>query len=338
MLSTQLGASADLPPWAIWLACALAAASFVMLLVELRRRERGSLAIAATGVLAIAALLVAVLRPARIAARESDGRRARRRPRRRVAVDGARRRRRPTSARRPRRGHRRARRRGANGAPRRPRLRRRAAHAACGERGRPRRDVARDAQRSRRRAARARGVARRAAGGRRRRQRRAPRRPARGRLGRGPPGAAATLVRVPIDAIATTRVAPADASVRRVSAAGAAVAHVPLPLRVEVGLRGGLACDELTVTARELRDDGPPAVLASGVAHVEGRQGDDRPHDHARARRRAHRRGRHRAARRRHHPRERPTPRHVQRGPRARARPPRRRPPDRTTCARSASG
>jgi uncharacterized membrane protein len=73
---------------------------------------------------------------------------------------------------------------------------------------------------------------------------------------------------VPIDTVATTRESPADASVRRVSAAGAAVAHVPLPLRVEVGCAGGLSCDALTVTARELRDDGPPTVLATGVAQI----------------------------------------------------------------------
>jgi uncharacterized membrane protein len=78
---------------------------------------------------------------------------------------------------------------------------------------------------------------------------------------------------VPIDAVATTRATPADASIRRVNAAGAAVAHVPLPLRVDVGCAGGLACDELTVTARELRDDGPPALLASGVAHLEDGKG-----------------------------------------------------------------
>ncbi len=42
-------------------------------------------------------------------------------------------------------------------------------------------------------------------------------------------------LRVPIDTVSTTRDAPADASIRRVSAAGAAVAHVPIPLRVEVG-------------------------------------------------------------------------------------------------------
>jgi uncharacterized membrane protein len=80
-------------------------------------------------------------------------------------------------------------------------------------------------------------------------------------------------LRIPIDTVATTRAVPADASIRRVSAAGAAVAHVPLPLRVEVGCAGALACDELTVSARELRDDGPPAVLASGVVHIQDGKG-----------------------------------------------------------------
>jgi hypothetical protein len=73
---------------------------------------------------------------------------------------------------------------------------------------------------------------------------------------------------VPIHAIGTTAEPPADASIRRVSAAGAAVAHVPLPVRVEVGCAGGVACDEVPVTARELRDDGPAQVLATGTAHV----------------------------------------------------------------------
>ncbi len=43
---------------------------------------------------------------------------------------------------------------------------------------------------------------------------------------------------------------------------------MPLPLRVEVGCAGGVSCDELTVSARELQEDGPPILLASGVAHV----------------------------------------------------------------------
>src|SRR5258708_35397676 len=71
MLSTPLGPSADLPQWAALLACALALASFAMLLVEMRRRERSGLAIAASGLLAVLALLAAVVRPARVSARES---------------------------------------------------------------------------------------------------------------------------------------------------------------------------------------------------------------------------------------------------------------------------
>src|SRR5258708_33673399 len=71
MLSTHLGPSADLPQWAALLACALALASFAMLLVEMRRRERSGVAIAATGLLAVLALFAAVVRPARVSARES---------------------------------------------------------------------------------------------------------------------------------------------------------------------------------------------------------------------------------------------------------------------------
>jgi uncharacterized membrane protein len=51
------------------------------------------------------------------------------------------------------------------------------------------------------------------------------------------------------------------------------VAHVPLPLHIEVGCAGGLACDELSVAARELREDGPPALLASGLVHVKDGKG-----------------------------------------------------------------
>lgn len=70
-----------------------------------------------------------------------------------------------------------------------------------------------------------------------------------------------------VHTVATSKRIPKDASIRRVSAAGA-VAHVPLPLRVEIGCDGGLSCGELTVVARELREDGPPALLASGIASV----------------------------------------------------------------------
>ncbi|MEO8874879.1 MAG: glutamine amidotransferase, partial [Polyangiaceae bacterium] len=91
-----------------------------------------------------------------------------------------------------------------------------------------------------------------------------------------PPADAATAtlkalgetLKVPIHTVAVARTGLPDASVRRVSNVGAAVAHVPLPLRVDVGCSGGLACEELTVTARELREDGPPALLASALAHL----------------------------------------------------------------------
>jgi uncharacterized membrane protein len=264
VLSTHLGPSGDLALWTVVLACALAAASFGFLLFEMRRRERGGVAIGVTGLLAIAALLAAVLRPARVSARESAvGARVV------VLADTSR------------------------------------SMALAGDDGRPRSDARDEAvarlQKSGQSArvvvlgfgegapaplpadrdatSRAHhsdlGAALRALAA-------SPEeRPAAivvvsdGRLDDPPAEASEASLRalgdanrVPIHAIATTQEAPADASVRRVSAAGAAVAHVPLPLRVEVGCAGGLACDELTVTARELRDDGPPAVLASGVAHV----------------------------------------------------------------------
>src|SRR6476646_5625925 len=71
-LSTRLAVNGDLPGWAVVVACALVLVSLGVLVVhELRRRERGGVAIVATGVLAVVALLLAVVRPVRIAARES---------------------------------------------------------------------------------------------------------------------------------------------------------------------------------------------------------------------------------------------------------------------------
>jgi uncharacterized membrane protein len=265
--ATHLGPSGDLAPGIVLCACALALVSFAMLLVEMRRRERGGAIIAATGLLAVAALLAAVLRPARVAARESvigarvivlsdasrsmalagDGGRSRRANRdeaiaklqasaknTRLVVlefgEGA-----PTPAREAPQGG------------------EAIAYAPRSDLGEAVRALAASSDE----------------------------RPAAvvvvsdGRLDDPPEGASEANLRalgealhVPIDTIATTTDVPADASVRRVSTAGAAVAHVPLPVRVEVGCGGGLPCDELTVTARELRDDGPPAVLASGVAHI----------------------------------------------------------------------
>jgi hypothetical protein len=72
MLESRLTASSDLPAWAVALACVLGLVSVVMLVVELRTRRGGSAAvIAGSGVIAVLSLVLAVLRPVRIAARES---------------------------------------------------------------------------------------------------------------------------------------------------------------------------------------------------------------------------------------------------------------------------
>jgi uncharacterized membrane protein len=269
MLSTHLGPSGDLAPWAAWLAVALTLASFVMLLVEMRRRERGGLAIGLTGLLAVAALLAAVIRPARVSARESvvgarvvvladtsrsmaleapGGPRWQARDRAVEALAKA-----STSVRLTVLGF-------GDGAPQ-------PLPTTLSE-GAAEQQTTRGLHSDLGSALRALAAS-------------SEERPAAvvvvsdGRLDDPPDEASkASLealgdaMHVPVDTMATTREAPADASVRRVSAAGAAVAHVPLPLRVEVGCAGGLACDDVTVTARELRDDGPPALLASGIAHV----------------------------------------------------------------------
>ncbi|HZF52490.1 MAG TPA: hypothetical protein VE093_27735, partial [Polyangiaceae bacterium] len=96
-----------------------------------------------------------------------------------------------------------------------------------------------------------------------------------GRLDRPGSDAAGDAVRaslgtleVPVHTVALATAAPADASIRAVKAAGAAVAHQPLSLRIEIGCDGGLECDAMPVVARELREQGDPTLLASGTAHV----------------------------------------------------------------------
>jgi uncharacterized membrane protein len=71
---------------------------------------------------------------------------------------------------------------------------------------------------------------------------------------------------VPVHTVRVAEQALADASVRDVSTVGAAVAHQPLVLHVTVGCAGGLVCEEVPVTVRELRQASAPAELASGVA------------------------------------------------------------------------
>jgi uncharacterized membrane protein len=272
MPTTQLASSSDLPSWAVASASLLTLASLAMLFVELRRRERGGVAIVATGMFAVTALLLAVLRPVRIAARESlVGARVV------VLVDASRSMALADASGRKRRDARDEALRSlarASGDTRlrwltfgdgAPHLFDPSATPKGPMAGEPRSDLAA--------AIRALDVS-------------AEERPSAlvvvsdGRLDDPPeatsPAALQALARtlhVPIHVIATTRDAPADASIRRVAAAGAAVAHVPLPLRIEVGCAGALACDELTVTARELRDDGPPALLATGLAHLKAGKG-----------------------------------------------------------------
>ncbi|HEY1956219.1 MAG TPA: hypothetical protein VGH28_11405 [Polyangiaceae bacterium] len=253
---THLSTHADLPQWAVVVACVLSVASLVLLFVELRRRERGGVLVVVTGALAILALLVSIVRPVRVTATESlvgarvlvlaDSSRSMELP------DGSSKRidarnralealeRRAKSARITVLGF-------GNGNA--STLDRGAALAGRSDLTAALRAVA-DAPEERPQAVVVISD---------------------GRLDDPPEGAArdvASILNVPIDTIATTKDAPADASIRHVTAAGAAVAHVPMPLRIEIGCAGGLACDELTVTARELHHDGPPTLLASGLAHV----------------------------------------------------------------------
>ena len=277
-MHTRLAINGDLPLWAAVLACVLALATFgVLLLFELRRRERGGPLIVATGVLAVLALLAAVARPVRIAARESvigakvivlsdvsrsmalaqNGKSPRSDVRDVAVAEIARK---AKEARLHVLGF-------GDGAafPLATLAGEKAGEPASTESSSPRSDLTS--------ALRALGAS-------------SEERPqaivvvSDGRLDDPGEDASKELLqalgrdlKVPIHTIATTPASPADASVRRVSAAGAAVAHVPLPLKVEVGCAGGLSCDELTVTARELREDGPPALLATGLAHLKDGKG-----------------------------------------------------------------
>jgi uncharacterized membrane protein len=273
-MHTRLAVNGDLPLWAAVAACVLALASLgVLFFYELRRRERGGPSIVLTGVLAVAALLLAVARPVRIAARESViGAKVI------VLADVSRSMALPQNGKSPRSDVRdvaiteiakkskeaRLQVLGFGEGP---------AFPFATKPGEPA-SVQSTAARSDLTAA-LRGVA----GS-------AEERPqaiivvSDGRLddpgedaSKGQLQALGRDLKVPIHTVATTPAAPADASVRHVSAAGAAVAHVPLPLKVEVGCAGGLSCDELTVTARELREDGPPALLATGLSHLNDGKG-----------------------------------------------------------------
>jgi uncharacterized membrane protein len=74
---------------------------------------------------------------------------------------------------------------------------------------------------------------------------------------------------VPVHTIAVAQKPPRDASIRSVRLAGAAVAHQPFEVRVEVGCSGGLACGTIPVEVREVLDRSPPETLARGEVTVE---------------------------------------------------------------------
>jgi uncharacterized membrane protein len=73
---------------------------------------------------------------------------------------------------------------------------------------------------------------------------------------------------VPIHTVAIARQEPRDASVRSVRMAHAVVAHQAVVLSVEVACSGGLSCSEVPVVARELHLASPPIKRASGIARA----------------------------------------------------------------------
>ncbi|MDP8999885.1 MAG: hypothetical protein M3O46_07215, partial [Myxococcota bacterium] len=243
--ATHLGPSGDLSNWMSVCACVLALASFAMLLFEMRRGERGRLSIAATGLLAVAAVLAAVLRPARVSARETSiGARVV------VLADASRSMALIGDAGRTRSATRdawisRIRTSGKNA---------RFVVLGFGEGPpEPLKDGTADGTRGDTHASRSDlGEALRALAASPEEKPAAVVVISDGRLDDPLQGASQTnlralgdLLHLPIHTVATTRDAPPDASIRRVSAAGAAVAHVPLPIRVELGCAGGLACKEV---------------------------------------------------------------------------------------------
>ncbi len=267
--TTRFAIHGDLPGWAVAVACGLGLVSVVFLLgFELRRREGNGIAISLSGLLALCALLLAVFRPVRIAATESlVG------PKVVLLVDASRSMALPSDEQPTRRE---------TQAIAIKEFVRKAKDARVQVLGfgegapfpadlngvpatRPRGDLS---------------AAVRALAASTEEHPQAVVVMSDGRLQEPMEGASTEALsalgaelKVPIHTIATTRSSLPDASVRRVSAAGASVAHAPLSLRVEVGCDGGLSCEVLTVSARELRDHGAPALLATGIAHLKDGRG-----------------------------------------------------------------
>jgi uncharacterized membrane protein len=76
-------------------------------------------------------------------------------------------------------------------------------------------------------------------------------------------------VKIPVHTVSLLENAPPDVSIRKVQAAGAAVAHQPLSVTVEVGCSGGVSCSRVPVTIKELLSGEPPTTVASGIVAVQ---------------------------------------------------------------------
>jgi uncharacterized membrane protein len=80
-------------------------------------------------------------------------------------------------------------------------------------------------------------------------------------------------LKIPIHTVSVSSRIPADATIRAVRTAGAAVAHQPLTVTVDVACDGALSCSELNIRIRELVESGSPLPLASGIAHLKDGEG-----------------------------------------------------------------
>ena len=74
----------------------------------------------------------------------------------------------------------------------------------------------------------------------------------------------------PVHTVAVATSELRDASIKEIRTAGAAVAHQPIRLAVTVACTGGLMCDRLPITVRELVEAGAPLSLAHGTVNMVG--------------------------------------------------------------------
>ncbi|MBM4357773.1 MAG: hypothetical protein FJ096_06655 [Deltaproteobacteria bacterium] len=80
-------------------------------------------------------------------------------------------------------------------------------------------------------------------------------------------------LQVPVHTVSLATAEPRDAHIRSVRLAGSIVAHQPARLEIEIGCTGGLGCGEQLVTVRELHLGEAPVIRASSVVRVDGGRG-----------------------------------------------------------------